>query len=276
MERALFLNTKRIVIKIGTSSLMLEHGDINLLAIAQLAFTLSTLKQMNYEPILVSSGAVGVGMKILNLNTRPDTIAKQQAVAAIGQSELIKIYNQRFNSYHQLSAQVLLTRDVIDFPESRENVINTLDELIQMGIIPIVNENDSVSVDELDHQTKFGDNDQLSAIVATLAQADCLIMLSDIDGFYSDNPHTNPDATLFSHIPTISKELESSAGGAGSEFGTGGMASKLKAAKRMLDVDSHMVLASGKNPSIIFDILKGQDIGTLFSKTDLNIKESDK
>ncbi|RGI30323.1 glutamate 5-kinase [Melissococcus sp. OM08-11BH] len=264
-RKTLLKKSKRLVIKVGTSSLVLPNSEINLRAIDQLAFTLSSLRQLGYEVILVSSGAIGVGMNLLGLEKRPETIAKQQAVAAIGQSELIKIYTQRFTSYHQQSAQVLLTRDVIDFPTSRQNVINTFEELLTMGVIPIVNENDSVSVDELDHLTKFGDNDQLSAIVCKLAQADLLLMLSDIDGFYSNNPHTNPDAILYSHITEITEMMEDAARGKGSVFGTGGMTSKLKAAKRVLDNQSQMILASGKDPAILFDILEGKEVGTLFS-----------
>ena len=265
MKNRSLQSVKRLVVKVGTSSLMLPNGYINLRSIDQLAFVLSTLKNQGYEIILVSSGAIGVGMSHLNMTERPKTIAEQQAVAAIGQSKLIKIYNQRFQYYHQIAAQVLLTRDVIDFPKSRTNVINTLNTLLEMGTIPIVNENDSVAVDELDHQTKFGDNDQLSAIVSVLSEADVLIMLSDIDGFYSANPSTNPDATLFHSVQAITPAIEAAAGGEGSIFGTGGMASKLKAARRMLDNNSQMVLANGKEPSIIFDILDGQTIGTHFS-----------
>lgn len=265
MLRDSIKHVKRIVVKVGTSSLILPNGTVNLRAIDQLAFTLTTLKNTGYDVILVSSGAIGVGMDQLGLESRPTTISKQQAVAAIGQSELIKLYNQRFHYYHQASAQVLLTRDIVDFPESRQNVINTFKELMAMGVIPIVNENDSVAVDELDHLTKFGDNDQLSAIVSILAEADLLIMLSDIDGFYSDNPQTNPNATLYSHITKLTPELEQAAGGNGSKFGTGGMVSKLKAAKRVVEGHGQMILANGEEPSIMFDILEGKRIGTLFS-----------
>ncbi|MGO3732844.1 MAG: glutamate 5-kinase [Vagococcus sp.] len=265
MLRDSIKHVKRLVVKVGTSSLILPNGKVNLRAIDQLAFTLTTLKNKGYDIILVSSGAIGVGMDQLRLDSRPTTISKQQAVAAIGQSELIKLYNQRFHYYHQPSAQVLLTRDIIDFPESRKNVINTFKELMAMSVIPIVNENDSVAVDELDHLTKFGDNDQLSAIVSVLAEADLLVMLSDIDGFYSDNPQTNHQATLYSHITTLTPELELAAGGNGSKFGTGGMTSKLKAAKRVMDDNGQMILANGEEPSIIFDILEGKNIGTLFS-----------
>lgn len=256
---------KRIVVKVGTSSLILPNGKINLRAIDQMAFTLTTLNNEGYEVILVSSGAIGAGLHQLGLDKRPTTISRQQAVAAIGQSELIKIYNQRFQYYDQTSAQVLLTRDVVDYPESRRNVINTIQELLEMKVIPIINENDSVAVDELDHLTKFGDNDQLSAIVAHLSDADLLIMLSDIDGFYSDNPTTNPKAKLYHRISEITSDLEAAAGGEGSRFGTGGMSSKLKAAKRVFKRDSQMILANGKDPKIIFDILAGQSIGTLFA-----------
>ncbi len=267
MSRTSIQSVKRLVVKVGTSSLILPNGKINLRAIDQMAFTLTTLNNQGYEVILVSSGAIGAGLHQLGLDKRPTTISRQQAVAAIGQSELIKIYNQRFQYYNQTSAQVLLTRDVVDYPESRKNVINTIQELLEMKVIPIINENDSVAVDELDHLTKFGDNDQLSAIVAHLSDADLLIMLSDIDGFYSANPNTDKNATLYHRITDITDSLEAAAGGEGSRFGTGGMSSKLKAAKRIFARDSQMILANGEEPSIIFDILEGQTIGTLFASS---------
>ncbi|HCB27460.1 MAG TPA: gamma-glutamyl kinase, partial [Enterococcus sp.] len=162
------IKANRIVIKVGTSTLIYPNGTINLAAIDQLAFVLSDLHNRGKEVVLVSSGAVGVGMHKMNRSTRPATIPEQQAIAAIGQAELMNIYNQRFTVYNQQTAQILVTRDVIDFPESRKNVVNTLEQLLAMGTIPIVNENDTVAVDELDHLTKFGDNDQLSAIVTKL------------------------------------------------------------------------------------------------------------
>ncbi|MHC5375180.1 glutamate 5-kinase [Enterococcus sp. LJL120] len=255
---------QRIVVKVGTSTLIYPNGTINLSAIDQLAFVLADLNNQGKEIILVSSGAIGVGLNKLQMATRPPTIPEQQAVAAVGQTELMNIYAQRFSTYSQQTGQVLMTRDVIDFPESRQNVTNTLEQLLQMQVIPIVNENDAVSVDELDHLTKFGDNDQLSAIVAQLTKADILIMLSDIDGFYSANPLTNPEAKLYSHITAIDENLMAQAGDKGSSFGTGGMRSKLKAAQRVLENDSAMVLANGKQPQIIFEILAGKTIGTLF------------
>lgn len=260
------LEAQRIVVKVGTSTLIYPNGTINLGAIDQLAFVLSDLNNQGKEVILVSSGAIGVGLNKLNLEKRPKTIPKQQAVAAVGQTELMNIYNQRFLTYSQQTGQVLMTRDVTEYPESRRNVTNTLEQLLKMNVIPIVNENDTVSVDELDHLTKFGDNDQLSAIVTQLTNADALIMLSDIDGFYSDNPLINKEAILYSHIKAIDDDLMSRAGDKGSDFGTGGMRSKLKAAQRVLDIHSSMVLANGKNPRIIFDILQGAEIGTLFKE----------
>ncbi|MDH6364854.1 glutamate 5-kinase [Enterococcus sp. PF1-24] len=255
---------QRIVIKVGTSSLIYPNGNINLSSIDQLAFVLTDLNNRGKEVILVSSGAIGVGLNKLNLQQRPKSIPAQQAVAAVGQAELMNIYNQRFLAYSQQTGQVLMTRDVIEFPESRRNVTNTLEELLKMSVIPIINENDTVSVDELDHLTKFGDNDQLSAIVTQLTNADLLIMLSDIDGFYSDNPTINKEAKLYSHIQAIDENLQAQAGDKGSSFGTGGMRSKLKAAERVLENHSAMVLANGQNPNIIFDILAGKNIGTLF------------
>ena len=254
--RGSLATAKRIVIKIGTSSLIYPNGNINLSGIDQLAFVLTDLANQGKEIILVSSGAIGVGMNNLGLAQRPVSIPEQQAVAAVGQTELMTIYTQRFMTYSQKTAQVLLTRDIVEFPEGRKNVI--------MHIIPIINENDTVAVEELDHQTKFGDNDQLSAIVTQLTNADLLIMLSDIDGFYSDNPTVNHEAVLYQTVHEITGELMAKAGGKGSQFGTGGMVSKLKAAQRILAADSKMVLANGEKPQVIFAILAGDAIGTLF------------
>ena len=243
--RADLSNKNRIVVKIGTSSLIYPNGAINLAGIDELAFVLAALQNQGKEIISVSSGAIGVGMNKLNLKER------------------MTIYNQRFQSYSQQTAQILLTRDIIEFPQSRQNVSNTLEQLLAMGIIPIINENDTVAVDELDHLTKFGDNDQLSAIVAQLTKAELLIMLSDIDGFYSANPLNDPDAVLYSEINEITPELLEQATGKGSPYGTG-MTSKLKAAQRILDLNSHMLLANGKQPKIIFDLLAGEPVGTHF------------
>jgi glutamate 5-kinase len=257
-------NVSRIVVKIGTSSLMHPNGRINLQAIDQLSYTLTVLVNEGKQVILVSSGAIGAGMGQLGLINRPEEIPKQQALASIGQSELMTVYQQRFATYGQKISQVLLTHDVLDYPQSREYVHNTIEQLLDWGIIPVVNENDTVAVDELDHRTTFGDNDQLSAIVAVRSHADLLIMLSDIDGFYTGNPHQDPHAKLIKELHQVTDDSLKRAGGAGTVFGTGGMATKLKAAAHILRHNHMMVLANGANPSIIFNIMNGEEIGTLF------------
>ncbi|WP_163653577.1 glutamate 5-kinase [Listeria sp. PSOL-1] len=260
-------NCKRIVIKVGTSTLMHANGNINLRRIESLAMVLSELRNEGKEVVLVSSGAIGVGARKLRLKERPKSIPEQQAVAAVGQSELMHIYSKFFGELGYTVGQVLLTRDVIDYPTSRENVINTLNTLIEQGIIPIVNENDTVSVDEIEHITKFGDNDRLSAIVARLVDASLLIMLSDINGFYESDPTQNPLAKMFHEINAITPNLEMLAGGKGSDFGTGGMLTKLAAADYCLKSGQKMILTNGENPKLIFDILDGKKIGTLFAES---------
>lgn len=267
-------NVSRIVVKIGTSSLMHSNGKLNLQAIDQLSYTLTGLVNEGKQVILVSSGAIGAGMGQLGLTTRPEEIPKQQALASIGQSELMTVYQQRFATYGQKISQVLLTHDVLDYPQSREYVHNTVEQLLDWGIIPVVNENDTVAVDELDHRTTFGDNDQLSAIVAVRSHADLLIMLSDIDGFYTGNPHKDPHAQLIKELHQVTDDSLKRAGGAGTVFGTGGMATKLKAAANILNHNQMMVLANGANPSIIFNIMNGEEIGTLFTAENNN-EESD-
>ncbi|WP_334352006.1 glutamate 5-kinase [Companilactobacillus sp. HBUAS56257] len=257
----------RIVVKVGTSTLIHHNSKINSTVIKQLAKVLSTLKKDGKDVVLVSSGAIGVGMGVLGLEQRPVKISKQQAVAAVGQAELMQIYNEAFHEYGMSVAQMLITKDIIDYPESHTNVMNSFQELLSMdNTIPIVNENDTVTVSELDHHTKFGDNDQLSAIVTNLVDADLLIMLSDIDGFYSANPNKVPDAKLIGTIGEIAPEIVAAAGGHGTKFGTGGMTTKLKAAQRILKHNQQMVLTNGKDPEIIFNILAGEPVGTLFSK----------
>ena len=247
---------KRIVVKVGTSTLIHPNGRINLQAIDQLSFSLSGLVNEGKQVVLVSSGAIGVGMGQMGLDARPEKIPEQQALASMGQCELMTIYQQRFTTYGQKISQVLLTHDVLDYPESRQNVFNTLDTLLEWGIIPIINENDTIAVD----------NDQLSAIVADIVGADLLIMLSDIDGFFNKNPRHFKDAKLIDEINKIDSKVIEQAGGKGTKFGTGGMMTKLKAAKRILKHDRMMILANGENPSIIFKIMNGDKIGTLFRK----------
>lgn len=268
-------NSKRIVIKIGTSSLMTTNGKVNYQQFDRLAYVLSTLNKAGKEIVLVSSGAMGVGMDKLNISKRPVSIPGQQAISAIGQCEMMNLYSRFFSHYNQTVGQILLTRDIIEFPESLKNVSNTFDALLEMVIIPVVNENDTVAVEELDHQTKFGDNDQLSAIVANIVGADMLIMLSDIDGFYDKNPTTNPDATLYHTISDVTEDVMAKAGGEGSAFGTGGMITKLKAARYLLQHNREMVLAKAEDLTIIFDILEGYEIGTYFTAKPEIIKEAE-
>lgn len=268
-------NSKRIVIKIGTSSLMTANGKVNYQQFDRLAYVLSTLNKTGKEVVLVSSGAMGVGLDKLNMSKRPVSIPGQQAISAIGQCEMMNLYSRFFSHYNQMVGQVLLTRDIIEFPESLTNVTNTFDALLDMAIIPIVNENDTVAVEELDHQTKFGDNDQLSAIVANIIDADMLIMLSDIDGFYDQNPINNPNATLYHTISDVTDDVMTRAGGEGSSFGTGGMVTKLKAAHYLLKHEREMVLAKAEDPTIIFAILEGHEIGTYFANNPDIIKEAD-
>lgn len=258
-------NVHRLVVKVGTSTLVLPDGGVNLNAIDQLAFALSSLCGQGIEVILVSSGAIGVGLNTLRMAERPTDISAQQALASIGQSKLITLFNQRFNHYNQTIGQLLLTHDVFDFPASKQHALDTFDRLLKMHIVPIVNENDSVAVDEMDHKTKFGDNDQLSAIVATQTDADLLIMLSDIEGFYDANPLKHADAQLIHTIHEVTDDTYAVAGGKGSRYGTGGMVTKLTAAEIMLNDQRQMVLASGSDPAIILDILAGKPIGTWFT-----------
>lgn len=257
--------SNRIVIKVGTSTIMYPNGSINLQRLEKLAFVLSDLKNQGKQVLLVSSGAIGVGLSRMNLTERPVTIPEQQAIAAIGQTELMNLYSQFFYHYGHQVGQVLLTKDVVDFPVSRKNTANTFEQLLIKNVIPIVNENDTVSVEELDHLTRFGDNDTLSAIVLEITDADLLILLSDIDGFYDKNPTAHKDALLFNTIDEITDATYALASDSGSRFGTGGMTTKLNAAQKVLEEKKQMVLANGEDPAILFQILAGEQLGTLFT-----------
>lgn len=258
------LATKRIVVKIGTSSLIHPSGNINLEAIDRLAYALAALRNKGHEVVLVTSGAIGVGLAALNLKVRPQAIADQQALAAIGQSELISLYTKRFSDYGARIGQLLLTHDVFEYRMSRQHVMDTFEALLSQGIIPVVNENDSVAVDELDHHTTFGDNDQLSALVAARLDADLLIVLSDIDGLYDKDPHRNATATLLSSVTSLGPAIMAGASGSSTRFGTGGMVTKLYAAARMLAHGKQMVLANGADPRIVLQIVDGEPVGTWF------------
>ncbi|NTV89590.1 MAG: glutamate 5-kinase [Clostridiales bacterium] len=258
---------KRIVVKVGTSTLTYDTGKVNFARIEKLAMVLSDLVNQGKEVVLVSSGAIGVGVGKLKLMAKPKTVREKQAVASVGQCELMHIYSKFFSEYGHTVGQILLTRDVVENDHTRQNVSNTFETLLKWGIIPIVNENDSVSIDEIEYGEKrvFGDNDTLSAIVAKLVNADLLIILSDIDGFYNGNPRENPEARLMPLVTGITPEIEGYAGGAGSKRGTGGMITKLTAARIAMEAGVDMVLASGSNPEIMTEIMNGCETGTLFS-----------
>lgn len=260
------MQCKRLVVKIGTSSLIHPNGKVNLQTIDRLAYSLTALNNQGYELVLVTSGAIGVGMAELGMSKRPAVIAEQQALAAIGQSELMTLYTQRFSDYGAKIGQLLLTHDVFDYPMNRQHVLDTIDALLAQQVIPVINENDSVAVDELDHRTTFGDNDQLSALVAKQIGADLLVVLSDIDGLYDRDPNRHPDAALMPTITQLSAKVLAAAGGSSTRFGTGGMVTKLKAAKTMMRAGKQMVLASGRDPRIVLQILAGDPVGTWFGQ----------
>lgn len=257
-------DAKKIVVKVGSSTLTYENGNINLGRIEKLVRVIADLQNSGKQVVLVSSGAVAVGVNKLKLKKKPDTIREKQAVASVGQCELMHIYSKFFCEYSHTVGQVLLTRDVIEDDHIRANVINTFETLMENQIIPIVNENDTVSIDEIENIVRFGDNDNLSAIVAKLCSADLLVILSDIDGFYDGDPRTNESAKMLSIVEEVTKELEECAGGAGSSVGTGGMITKLEAAKNVTEAGIDMVLTNGEKPEILVDILAGEDVGTLF------------
>ncbi|MFP7733993.1 glutamate 5-kinase [Priestia aryabhattai] len=259
-------NSKRIVVKVGTSTLTYDNGDINLARIEKLARVLSDLMNAGKEVVLVTSGAVQVGVKKLKLKEKPTSIREKQAAASVGQCELMHIYSKFFGEYSHIVGQVLLTKDVIEDEHVRNNVVNTFEKLIEDRVIPIVNENDTVAIDEIENIVRFGDNDNLSAIVSVLIHADLLVILSDIDGFFDSDPTKNPNSKLMKVIDGITPELENFAGDSGTDVGTGGMVTKLTAAKTATNAGVSLILANGKEPSILRDIIEGQEIGTLFLK----------
>lgn len=254
-------NCKRIVVKIGTSTLTYQNGSLNLRRIEALVRTISDFKNAGHEVVMVSSGAVGAGYARLGLDTYPDTLAKKQACAAVGQSQLMKIYENFFAEYGHTVAQILMTKDVIDDPHRLELVKNTFKTLIDMKCIPIVNENDSVSSEEI----QFGGNDTLSAYVGIASEADLVINLSDIDGLYDKDPRKFTDAKLIDRVEEINDEIRSYAGGAGTKRGTGGMIAKIKAASIATNMGIPMLIINGQDPFILYEILDGKHVGTYFA-----------
>ena len=257
---------QRIVVKVGTSTLTRDSGALNLHNMDHLARALSDLRGMGHEIILVSSGAIGVGTGKLGLNERPKELRMKQAVAAVGQCELMHLYDKLFDEYGYTVAQILLTDEDVDDAARREHLANTFSALLELGCIPIVNENDSVSSAEIETGKckVLGDNDTLSAIVACLCKADLLVLLSDIDGLYNADPHKDPDAKLIERVEEITPELKAMAGGAGTWRGTGGMATKLTAAEKAMAAGVDMVITNGADMEKLYDIVEGKSVGTRF------------
>ena len=265
-ERQNLADKQRIVIKIGSSSLTHAHtGEVDLMKIEKLVRVISDLRGQGKDVVLVSSGAIAAGRQALGHHRKPDTLAEKQAFAAVGQARLMMVYQKLFAEYNQTAAQVLLTKDTMVNDSSRYNAQNTFDELLNLGTIPIVNENDTVSTSEIPYVDSFGDNDRLSAIVAALIGADLLILLSDIDGLYTDDPRENPEAGFISLVPEITPEfLRMGKDTSGSDVGTGGMSAKLAAARIATDSGADMVIANGDQVDVILDIMSGKEKGTLF------------
>jgi len=254
-------NKKRIVIKLGTSTLAHKTGRLNIRRMGNLVRVLSDLQNSGKEIIIVSSGAVGLGVGKLGLREKPTDTPTKQAAAAVGQCELMYLYDDLFDNYGITVAQVLLTKAIIG-TEREKNVENAMEKLISMGVVPIVNENDTVAIDEL--ELEIGENDSLSAVVARLAHADLLIILSDIDGLYDSDPHKNPDAHFIPVVTEIDSSIEKMAGGAGSKLGTGGMATKINAAKIANDAGIDMIIMNGNNPDKLYGLFENDETGTIF------------
>lgn len=254
---------QRLVVKVGTSTIVDASGEIKYPVINRLSQTLAQLQKSKYQVILVTSGAIGVAIEQMNIKKRPTDIPSQQALAAIGQSYLMAIYNQSFAFYQQHVGQVLLTYDVFNNKQMLKHTIDALESMLSQGVIPIINENDVIAVDELDHQHSFGDNDRLAAIVAHETNSDGLIILSDIDSLYTANPHVNPNAKPIAKVNQVTEKLLSGANGS-STLGTGGMATKLQAADYIIKNGRKMVLINGENPATILDVVEGKSVGTLF------------
>ena len=252
----------RIVVKIGTSTLAHPTGHLNIRRVEHLCKVLSDIKNAGHEVILVSSGAIGMGVGKLGLRQRPTDIPSKQAAAAVGQCELMYTYDKLFSEYHHTVAQLLITGDDTKNEKRHENFTNTLNRLLELGALPIINENDTVATEEI----VIGDNDTLAAIVAESIQADKLVLLSDIDGLYTADPRKDPDARLIHHVPVLTEEILALAGVSGSSQGTGGMITKLQAARICLNCGCTMVIANGNDPDNLYAILDGREIGTTFGE----------
>ncbi len=255
---------KRIVIKVGSSSLSFPNGRMNFFRMEKITRVLAHITNSGKEVLLVSSGALAVGAGRMGYEKRPDALAKEQALAAIGQAELMRLYQKFFDEYDYIVAQILLTRDGIDHPQRRKNAINTLNALLEDRVIPIINENDTVSTEEIE----FGDNDTLSAKVATMMDADLLIMLSNIDGLYDGDPSENEGSKIISEVTDIDK-ISNCAGTSNSSFGTGGMITKIQAARWCCSHGIDTAIVNGNEPEAVLKLLDGKQVGTLFVSSEV-------
>ncbi len=260
-DRAYLKNKKRVVIKIGSSSLVHpETGNLNLVKIEKLVRLITDMRNEGREVVLVSSGAVAVGVRALNMEKRPSEKSKIQACAAVGQARLMMVYQKLFSEYMIVAAQILMTKNTMIDTVARHNARNTFDELLKMGTVPIVNENDTVATDEIE----FGDNDTLSAIVAALVGADLLILLTDQDGLYTDDPGKSPDAKFIDTVDVIDERILAMGKGSGSSVGKGGMATKISAARIATDSGADMVITNASDMSLLEKVVSGENVGTLF------------
>lgn len=250
----------RIVVKVGTSTLAHASGRINIRRVESLCRVLSDLLNYGHEIILVSSGAIGMGVGKLSLNGKPSDMSTKQAAAAVGQCELMYVYDKEFSEYNHTIAQILITNSVVNDKTAHDNFKNTVSKLLEFGVMPVINENDTISTEEIE----IGDNDTLGAIVATSTDADLLIILSDIDGLYDKDPRTNTDAKLIKEVYDITDDIMIMGKGKGTNLGTGGMHTKLKAAKIVTEKGIDMVIANGSDPKILYDIAEGESVGTRF------------
>ena len=250
----------RIVVKIGTSTLAYATGQLNIRRVEELCKTMSDIRNAGHELILVSSGAIGMGVGKLGLRTRPRDIPTKQAAAAVGQCELMYIYDKLFSEYHHTVAQLLITEDNLSNETRHANFTNTLNRLLELGAVPVINENDTVATDEI----VIGDNDTLAAMVAESVEADLLVLLSDIDGLYTADPHADPTAKLLPVVHRVDDGIRALAGVSSTDQGTGGMVTKLRAAEICLNCGCEMVIANGREPRLLYDIVEGKPVGTRF------------
>lgn len=255
------MENKRIVIKVGTSTLTHKTGKLNIRKVEALVKTIADLQNAGNKILLVSSGAIGLGMSKIGLDKRPTDTPSKQACAAVGQCELMYMYDKLFSEYSLTVAQVLLTKYVLD-SDSRKNVENAIESLLSYNVIPIINENDTVAIEEL--ELEIGENDSLSAIIAAVAKADLLVILSDIDGLFDSDPHTNREAKLIKEVTEIDEEIEKFATGSSSSLGTGGMATKINAAKIANGAGIDMIIMNGSKPENLYSLIDDKKIGTIF------------